>query len=84
MVRIVNSYIESNLVPACNQLIISGGIKNFLDGFYLIKLSKLPAIYGQASSLLTYAKKSYDQLYQYVDNQLNGLRLADAYLRIKE
>jgi isopentenyl-diphosphate delta-isomerase len=65
-------------------LIISGGIKTFLDGYYLVELSKMPAIYGQASSFLTFAKEGYSQLYKYVENQVNGLRMAKAYLRIKE
>lgn len=84
MVKIINRYVETNYDTTCKQLIISGGIKTFLDGFYLIRLSKLPAIYGQASAFLTYAKKGYEQLYQYVESQVNGLLLAQAYLRIKE
>lgn len=84
MVKIINRYVEANQEITCKQLIISGGIKTFLDGFYLIKLSKLPAIYGQASAFLTYAEKGYEQLFQFIESQVSGLRLANAYLRIKE
>ena len=66
----------------CQQLIISGGIHNFLDGYYLMKKSGLPAIYGQASAILRFARKSYDALYSYIEMQSKGLALAEAFLRI--
>lgn len=65
------------------QLIISGGIKNFLDGYFLIKKSKIPAIYGQASSFLKYAQGDYLDLKKYVKSQMDGLELANAFLKIK-
>jgi len=36
----------------CKHLIISGGLRTFLDGYYLTEKSKLPAVYGQASAFL--------------------------------
>jgi isopentenyl-diphosphate delta-isomerase len=84
MVRLVNQKIESDKNIQCRQIIISGGINNFLDGYYLMQLSKLPSVYGQASAFLSYAKKSYDQLYKYAETQVKGLRLARAFLRIIE
>ncbi len=68
----------------CNQIIISGGIKHFLDGYYLVNKLKLPAIYGQASSFLRYAKESYDDLFHFVDLQAKGLKLAEAFLKVRE
>jgi isopentenyl-diphosphate Delta-isomerase len=73
---------EKNI--SCRQLIISGGIKTYLDGYYLIKKSPLPAVYGQASSFLKYAKEGYEQLYSYVAHQIKGLEMASSYLRIKQ
>lgn len=67
----------------CKQIIVSGGIKNFLDGFYCIKKLQLPAIYGQASGLLKYAQGNYDVLYEYVDAQVNGFELAEAFLKVR-
>lgn len=84
MVRIINRQIESDKSIQCKQLIISGGIESFLDGYYLTQLAKLPSIYGQASAFLEHARESYNQLYQYTESQVNGLRLAKTYLRIKE
>jgi isopentenyl-diphosphate delta-isomerase len=66
------------------QIIISGGIQHFLDGYYLINKIKLPAIYGQASGFLQHARGSYDDLYHYVAAQVQGLELAKAFLKIKE
>ncbi len=66
----------------CKQFIISGGIKNFLDGYYLQEKLKAPSIYGQASSLLKYAEKSYEELEQYIHYQIEGLKLAKAFFKI--
>lgn len=68
----------------CKQIIVSGGVRNFLDGYYYINKLKVPAIYGQASAFLKYAREDYEQLQQYVSLQTKGLGLAQAYLRVKE
>lgn len=68
----------------CNQLIISGGIQDFLDGFYLTEKSEIPAIYGQASGFLKYAMESYEILQEYVTAQINGLSVAKSFLKIKK
>ncbi len=66
----------------CHQLILSGGIKNFLDGYYLMGKSKLPAVYGQASTFLKYAREDYEPLRQFVAEQKKGLQMAYAFLRV--
>ncbi|MCF8226940.1 MAG: hypothetical protein K9J30_13770 [Bacteroidales bacterium] len=68
---------------ACKELIISGGIRNFLDGYYLVQKSRLPAIYGMASTFLTYAKEDYEQLGKFVADQVKGLEMAYSYLTVK-
>jgi isopentenyl-diphosphate delta-isomerase len=66
------------------QFIASGGIKNFLDGYYVTqKLNAKTTIYGQASTLLKYAEQGYDELHQYIENQIKGLQIAKAYFRVK-
>lgn len=67
----------------CRQIIVSGGIKNFLDGYYAIKKLTIPAIYGQASVFLKYARGNYDELFDFIDAQIQGLELAEAYLVVK-
>lgn len=65
------------------HLIISGGIGSFLDGYYTVRHSPLPAVYGQASQFLKYAKGDYDFLRSYLELQKEGLKLAYTYLHPK-
>jgi isopentenyl-diphosphate delta-isomerase len=65
-------------------VIISGGVSNFLDGYYLIEKINCTAVYGQASAFLTHAKDSYESLADYVQKQVDGLRLARSFLTIRE
>ena len=83
MLGYINQIIETE-DPVCKELIISGGIKNFLDGYYLISKSKLPAVYGMASTFLKHAMEGYDQLRDFVDAQVRGLEMANAYLSIRD
>jgi isopentenyl-diphosphate delta-isomerase len=48
----------------------------------LNKLS-IPSVYGQASAFLRYARGDYDQLRQFAELQVNGLKLAKRFLTIK-
>ncbi len=82
MVQSVNQIITTE-EPVCKELIISGGVKNFLDGYYLISKSKLPAIYGMASTFLKYAREEYEQLQKFVEGQVKGLEMARAYLKVR-
>lgn len=74
-----------NLGDECRtkNLIVSGGIRDFLDGHYLISQSTLPAVYGQASGFLKHAQGDYETLADFVRLQLRGLELANAYLRVR-
>ncbi len=67
----------------CSQVIISGGVKNFLDGYYFTQKINTPAVYGQASAMLTYAQHDYEGLHNYIASQIKGLELANAFLKIK-
>lgn len=84
MVNMVNHIVanEPDRVQ-CRQLIISGGIRSFLDGYYLVSKSSLPAIYGQASGFLKYAREDYGQLKAFLELQVKGLQLAYAFLKIR-
>lgn len=84
MVDLVNDMIIDGEKFACNQLIISGGIKNYLDGYYLTEKSILPAIYAQASVFLKYSQGEYSELQQFVASQIEGYRMAANYLTLKE
>jgi isopentenyl-diphosphate Delta-isomerase len=83
MVNFVNDIIDRGESIECKKVIVSGGIKSFLDGYYLIRKIKVPAVYGQASSMLQYARKSYEELFKFVDIQIKGLKLAFNYLSVR-
>ena len=68
----------------CHQIIISGGVQNFLDGYYLCQSSEMNGIYGQASAFLKHARESYETLQSYVSAQVQGLELAHAFLQVKK
>lgn len=82
MVDFVNELLNENPNPTCSQLIISGGIQNALDGYYLTSKSNLPSIFGMASAVLRHASESYESLSLFLKNQVQSLRLAHAFLRI--
>lgn len=85
MIETINKIYSSGKISIkCRSIIISGGISNFLDGYYYMKKCKLNSIYGQASKLLTYAREDYSQLKEYIQFQISGLLLAKSYLRLKE
>lgn len=65
------------------HLIISGGIKTFLDGYYLIAQAPLPSVYGQASEFLRHASQSSEALDAFVQTQITGLLNARAFLKPK-
>lgn len=74
---------DSRATINCHQVIISGGVKTFLDGFYLTQRTQLPAIYGMASGFLKYAQDDYATLAEFVAGQIRGLELAHAFLQLK-
>jgi len=65
------------------NLILSGGVADFLDGYYLTQKSALPAVYGQASGFLKHAQGDYEELRAFVQSQVRGLELAGAFLKVK-
>ncbi len=83
MLVLVNKIYQEEKVNT-RQLVISGGVKSFLDGYYLISKSSLPAVYGMASGFLKYAKESYEELQEFTQYQVKGLHLAYNYLKINE
>lgn len=68
----------------CNTLIVSGGVKDFLDGYYYLRKSRLRAIYGQASEMLRRAQVSQEALDEYLRHQIEGLLLAKTFLTLKK
>lgn len=76
--------IKRNGYSSTTDILISGGVRDFMDGFYLTESINGNAIYGQASAFLKHARGSYAELEEYVALQIEGLKLAKTYLRLKE
>lgn len=66
------------------DVIISGGVRTFLDGYYLKEKINTNAVYGQASAFLRYARADYEQLADFVRLQIEGLKLAETYLSVRK
>ena len=85
MVLKINKIVERNLRQIkCKEVIISGGITGFLDGHYLIKKCKLNSVYGQASAMLKKSLNDYEPLRSYLKAQINGLKISETFLKVKE
>lgn len=67
----------------CKEVIISGGIGGFLDGYYGMEKVVLNSIYGQGSAFLKPAQQDYQALKTYIESQREGLALCSAYLKVK-
>lgn len=84
MADFVNRIISEGHPNNTEYIIVSGGIKNYLDGYYFIKKLKMPAIYAQASSMLKVALQGSEAVNSYIEEQIRGLALAEAFLTIRE
>lgn len=85
MVNFINEALdELGPLVECREFIISGGIKSFLDGFYYMRKLKASSVYGQASPLLNHARKSFEELECFLENEFKHLSFAHSYLNIKE
>lgn len=83
MVEVLNNLVTKNPYY-CNNLIISGGINNFLDGYYFIKRSTIPAIYGMANPILRCALISKQELFDFVRAEIEGYKFASRFLSLKK
>lgn len=66
---------------AVKQLILSGGVRNFLDGYYLLSKSPMPSVFGMASAFLKHARSEYQELKDFIEKQIQGLLFARAFLK---
>ncbi len=67
----------------CKNIIVSGGIGNFLDGYYHLNKLPISAVYGHAAPFLKMALEGEEVLRQFVEFQISGLAMAYAYLKVK-
>ena len=81
------NYIESiatNTDIECNEFIISGSVRDYLDGYYYNECLSFNSVYGQAAGFLRHAMSDYDYLAQYVEKQVQGYAFALKYLKVKK
>ncbi|MEM9942332.1 MAG: isopentenyl-diphosphate delta-isomerase [Planctomycetota bacterium] len=84
MIGFLNGAVDDpSLSLRCHHVIVSGGVRNFLDGYYFISKSKLNAVYGQAAAFLKAASESQETLDSYAASQVRGLLLAKQFLKVK-
>jgi isopentenyl-diphosphate Delta-isomerase len=84
MVEMTNALLtELGSKALVKDFIVSGGVTDFLDGYYLTEKLQANAVYGQASAFLTHARGSYDELARFITAQIEGLRMAKAVLRVR-
>lgn len=84
MLGFLNEAIEElGAKRTCEHVIVSGGIRHFLDGYYSISKATMPAVYGQAAPFLHYANVSQEALNNYAHHQTQGLLLAKSFLKVK-
>lgn len=82
MVSILNSLVKISSDYKQKQIIISGGVENILDGYYLRENLSFTSVIGQAKNFLTHAH-NYDELEKFTEGQIDGLKMAKAFLVAK-
>ena len=83
MVQICNRLVEKKSEVQTGQIIISGGVRHFLDAYYLMSLSNMPSLYGMASAFLKHAMGDYENLKLFFEQQISGLNMCRSFLKIK-
>lgn len=79
MVEILNA-----LPKGDKEFIISGGVKNVLDGFYLSQKLKASSVIGMAQPFLNPARESFESLENFFLNMREAYLTAQSLLSLKE
>ena len=79
MISFLNALRKENINYRKKEIIISGGVENILDGFYLLENLNFNSVIGQAKNFLKHAE-NYDDLKKFTATQVNGLKMAKAVL----
>lgn len=84
MVSHVNRIIgENKALKDQKTFIVSGGIRSFLHGHYLLENLAGNGLYAMAKPFLEEAQKGEDSLRSFVQSELEGLTMAKTFLRAK-
>lgn len=82
MISFLNSLLAGNASYQNKQIIISGGISSILDAYYLREKLNYTSVIGQAKNFLNHAE-NYEELARFTEGQVNGLKMARAFLTTK-
>ncbi len=82
MASMINSLIGSGSHSGARDVIISGGISDILDGYYVRENLKLNSVIGFAKSFLNHAE-NYELLQKWTADQIQTLKMAKAFLKVR-
>lgn len=77
MVQVLNQLSKTN--HKMPEIIISGGVKDYLDAYYLNSLSLANSVCGMAKNFLS-VSENYEDLRFYVESQVEGYKMATKFL----
>ena len=83
MIGFLNNLLAANHKYSEKQIIISGGIENFLDGFYLQEQLNFSSVIGQAKNFLS-RSENLEELRAFTASQIEGLKMSRAFLTVKK
>ncbi|MBL7813179.1 MAG: type 2 isopentenyl-diphosphate Delta-isomerase [Bacteroidetes bacterium] len=75
---------RSENVIKTRAYIVSGGVRNFLDGYYYLRGIPWKTMYAQASAFLKYAMLGEKEVMEFTAAQIKGLELAYTFLTLKK
>ena len=82
MVEVLNSLLGTDKSFGLKQIIISGGVEDMLDGYYLSEILNYTSVIGQAKNFLNHAD-DYEKLKNFTAKQIMELKMAKAFLVAK-
>lgn len=82
MIGFLNNLLTANPKYIEKQIIISGGIENFLDAHYLQEQLNFSSVIGQAKNFLSHSE-NYEELRIFTAAQIEGLKMSRAFLTVR-
>ncbi|MDD4973518.1 MAG: hypothetical protein PHY93_04165 [Bacteriovorax sp.] len=79
MVSMLNLLLRAHPEYKQKQIIISGGVENILDGYFLRENLMFTSVIGQAKNFLSHAQ-DYKELQRFTEGLVNGLKIAKVFL----
>jgi len=84
MINSINAILNQEKISSLPGIIISGGIRSYLQGHYLREVLNAPSIYGMAMPFLAHASKGQEALESFIESELKGLKMAQQFLKVRE